>query len=238
MEDSTLETETEDDEEREDDEDDDDEDDEDDEYEDEEDEEEEEEEEEGEEEEGEEGGPRRLRRQRRSATRSVARLDRGVSSESEARAGAGASELKLRVSVEPPALTGPPHLAWTPQDVAAWVEALGFPQYKQECFTANFISGRKLIHVNCSNLPQIGITDFEHMKKSQSNADFWRGSVAQLKEKSFLRKLPWSLHSLWEIWLQSCYSRMKQCCPGRMNRLQEAGQKVNLLVEQLSSQTR
>ncbi|XP_060543377.1 sterile alpha motif domain-containing protein 15 isoform X1 [Pantherophis guttatus] len=35
----------------------------------------------------------------------------------------------------------------------------------QECFTTNFISGRKLIHVNCSNLPQIGITDFEHMKE-------------------------------------------------------------------------
>ncbi|XP_034274103.1 sterile alpha motif domain-containing protein 15 isoform X2 [Pantherophis guttatus] len=35
----------------------------------------------------------------------------------------------------------------------------------RECFTTNFISGRKLIHVNCSNLPQIGITDFEHMKE-------------------------------------------------------------------------
>ncbi|XP_058023622.1 sterile alpha motif domain-containing protein 15 [Ahaetulla prasina] len=35
----------------------------------------------------------------------------------------------------------------------------------QECFTTNFISGRKLIHVNCSNLPQIGITDFDHMKE-------------------------------------------------------------------------
>ncbi|KAG8514397.1 Sterile alpha motif domain-containing protein 15, partial [Galemys pyrenaicus] len=33
-----------------------------------------------------------------------------------------------------------------------------------ECFTTNFISGRKLIHVNCSNLPQMGITDFEDMK--------------------------------------------------------------------------
>ncbi|XP_058595809.1 sterile alpha motif domain-containing protein 15 isoform X2 [Neofelis nebulosa] len=34
----------------------------------------------------------------------------------------------------------------------------------EECFTTNFISGRKLIHVNCSNLPQMGITDFEDMK--------------------------------------------------------------------------
>lgn len=57
------------------------------------------------------------------------------------------------------------YLQWSPERVAEWISELGFPQYK-ECFTANFISGRKLIHVNCSNLPQMGITDFEHMKVS------------------------------------------------------------------------
>lgn len=41
-----------------------------------------------------------------------------------------------------------------------------FSLYWQECFITNFISGRKLIHVNCSNLPQIGITNFEDMKVS------------------------------------------------------------------------
>ncbi|XP_028627719.1 sterile alpha motif domain-containing protein 15 [Grammomys surdaster] len=55
------------------------------------------------------------------------------------------------------------HLSWSPERVAEWISDLGFPQYK-ECFTENFISGRKLIHVNCSNLPQMGITDFEDMK--------------------------------------------------------------------------
>ncbi|XP_076777679.1 LOW QUALITY PROTEIN: sterile alpha motif domain-containing protein 15 [Arvicanthis niloticus] len=55
------------------------------------------------------------------------------------------------------------HLNWSPERVAEWISDLGFPQYK-ECFTENFISGRKLIHVNCSNLPQMGITDFEDMK--------------------------------------------------------------------------
>ncbi|XP_059108889.1 sterile alpha motif domain-containing protein 15 isoform X2 [Peromyscus eremicus] len=35
---------------------------------------------------------------------------------------------------------------------------------EEECFTANFINGQKLIHVNCCNLPQMGITDFEDMK--------------------------------------------------------------------------
>ncbi|XP_066197636.1 sterile alpha motif domain-containing protein 15 isoform X1 [Saccopteryx leptura] len=54
-------------------------------------------------------------------------------------------------------------LKWNPEKVAEWISNLGFPQYK-ECFTTNFISGRKLIHVNCSNLPQMGITDFEDMK--------------------------------------------------------------------------
>lgn len=56
------------------------------------------------------------------------------------------------------------HLQWSPEKVAEWISELGFPQYK-ECFTTNFISGPKLIHVNCSNLPQMGITDFEDMKK-------------------------------------------------------------------------
>ncbi|XP_008055253.1 sterile alpha motif domain-containing protein 15 [Carlito syrichta] len=55
------------------------------------------------------------------------------------------------------------YLNWDPENVAEWISQLGFPQYK-ECFTTNFISGRKLIQVNCSNLPQMGITDFEDMK--------------------------------------------------------------------------
>uniref|UniRef100_A0A8C4FHD8 Sterile alpha motif domain containing 15 n=1 Tax=Catagonus wagneri TaxID=51154 RepID=A0A8C4FHD8_9CETA len=55
------------------------------------------------------------------------------------------------------------YLEWSPEEVAEWISKLGFPQYK-ECFTTNFISGRKLIHVNCSNLPQMGITDFQDMK--------------------------------------------------------------------------
>ncbi|XP_007939599.1 sterile alpha motif domain-containing protein 15 [Orycteropus afer afer] len=55
------------------------------------------------------------------------------------------------------------YLKWSPKEVAEWISRLGFPQYKG-CFTTNFISGQKLIHVNCSNLPQMGITNFEDMK--------------------------------------------------------------------------
>ncbi|XP_062824429.1 sterile alpha motif domain-containing protein 15 isoform X3 [Anolis carolinensis] len=120
-----------------------------------------EEEEEGE---GEEGGDwRALRRKQRSLSRTKAKVDRGLSAEAELRPGSEASEQKLPEEAEPPASTGPPHLAWSPEEVAAWIADKGFPQYK-ECFTENFISGRKLIYVNCSNLPQIGITDFEDMK--------------------------------------------------------------------------
>ncbi|XP_067274874.1 sterile alpha motif domain-containing protein 15-like [Pseudorasbora parva] len=54
-------------------------------------------------------------------------------------------------------------LQWSVQDVALWVESIGFPQYKA-CFTENFITGRKLIHISCRSLPQLGITDYQHMK--------------------------------------------------------------------------
>ncbi|XP_041070942.1 sterile alpha motif domain-containing protein 15-like [Carcharodon carcharias] len=52
---------------------------------------------------------------------------------------------------------------WQEKEVANWIQKLGFPQYK-DCFISNRITGRKLIFVNCSTLPRIGITDFEHMK--------------------------------------------------------------------------
>ncbi|XP_067848232.1 sterile alpha motif domain-containing protein 15-like [Heptranchias perlo] len=60
-------------------------------------------------------------------------------------------------------LAVPRSQAWKERDVANWIEKLGFPQYK-DCFTSNKITGRKLIFVNCSTLPNMGITDFEHMK--------------------------------------------------------------------------
>ncbi|XP_005390253.1 PREDICTED: sterile alpha motif domain-containing protein 15 isoform X2 [Chinchilla lanigera] len=74
-------------------------------------------------------------------------------------------ELVPKDESRPPKRTEPQFefLNWSPEKVAEWISQLGFPQYK-ECFTANFISGNKLIYVNCSNLPQMGITDFEHMK--------------------------------------------------------------------------
>ncbi|KAM9014668.1 sterile alpha motif domain-containing protein 15 [Ara ararauna] len=67
-----------------------------------------------------------------------------------------------------PGAAGPepacPFLAWSAEEVAQWVVQLGFPQY-EECFRANGITGRRLILVNCSNLPAIGVKDFIHMQE-------------------------------------------------------------------------
>ncbi|XP_078090690.1 sterile alpha motif domain-containing protein 15-like [Mustelus asterias] len=60
-------------------------------------------------------------------------------------------------------LVVPRSQCWSEREVGNWIQKLGFPQYK-DCFISNRISGRKLIFVNCSTLPCIGITDFEHMK--------------------------------------------------------------------------
>ncbi|KAK2856439.1 hypothetical protein Q5P01_005174 [Channa striata] len=54
-------------------------------------------------------------------------------------------------------------LQWSCDDVAGWIESLGYPQYKA-CFTDNLITGRKLIYVNCIYLPRLGITDFKDIQ--------------------------------------------------------------------------
>lgn len=57
----------------------------------------------------------------------------------------------------------PACLYWSVDQVADWIEELGFPNYK-ECFKQNVIDGRKLILIEASAFPNIGITDFEHIK--------------------------------------------------------------------------
>ncbi|XP_061467853.1 sterile alpha motif domain-containing protein 15 isoform X2 [Rhineura floridana] len=158
-------------------------DDDDDEYGDEEDDEEEEEEEE------EGGGGWTLRRQRRRpritlCPESSLKVDSAKSVCEAVPQTEERTEEQLTRELKTPVLIGPSYLAWTPEEVAEWIEALGFPQYK-ECFTANFISGRKLIHVNCSNLPQIGITDFEHMKEVSR----YVRELLEIEEPLFVRSI-------------------------------------------------
>nr|XP_034953054.1 sterile alpha motif domain-containing protein 15 [Zootoca vivipara] len=132
------------------------------------------------------GGSRGARRRRRKSIRpdSGFKLDTaefGSDTGLETEAGIGEQSEQDRQS---PALMGPYFLAWTPEEVAEWIEALGFPQYK-ECFTANFISGRKLIHVNCCNLPQMGITNFEHMKEISRHMR----ELLEIEEPLFVRSI-------------------------------------------------
>ncbi|TPP63267.1 hypothetical protein FGIG_08062 [Fasciola gigantica] len=52
---------------------------------------------------------------------------------------------------------------WPTEQVAEWISELGFPNYKN-CFVENFIDGRKLIQVDASALPKMGITKFEDIQ--------------------------------------------------------------------------
>ncbi|XP_060566421.1 sterile alpha motif domain-containing protein 15-like, partial [Ruditapes philippinarum] len=52
----------------------------------------------------------------------------------------------------------PQCLYWNVEQVADWIEDIGFPDYRL-CITENMINGRKLIHLEASHLPNIGITD-------------------------------------------------------------------------------
>ena len=55
-------------------------------------------------------------------------------------------------------------LSWSVDDVGCWVKnELNFPEYV-ECFARNFIDGSKLINVDASSLPKLGVTDFKHIK--------------------------------------------------------------------------
>ncbi|CAK8683385.1 sterile alpha motif domain-containing protein 15-like [Clavelina lepadiformis] len=79
----------------------------------------------------------------------------------------------------------PTSIHWSLDDVANWVEEIGFPQYR-ECFTSNLIDGRKMILVNSSNLPRMGVTDFDHILFITSSVrellgigkPFWNRSIA------------------------------------------------------------
>merc|ERR1711881_49869 len=57
----------------------------------------------------------------------------------------------------------PEAVHWSYNDVIDWIKDLGYPQYA-ECFRTNFIDGKKLILMNGSTLPNIGIQDYEHIK--------------------------------------------------------------------------
>ena len=57
----------------------------------------------------------------------------------------------------------PPAFFWNEQQVAEWLGKNGYERYC-ECFLANHIDGRRLIHVDASHLPKIGVNDWLHIK--------------------------------------------------------------------------
>ncbi|GFN97142.1 sterile alpha motif domain-containing protein 15 [Plakobranchus ocellatus] len=48
---------------------------------------------------------------------------------------------------------------WTMDEVADWVESIGYGKYKEN-FRSHFINGRKLLTVDACVLPRMGITHF------------------------------------------------------------------------------
>ncbi|KXJ28974.1 sterile alpha motif domain-containing protein 15 [Exaiptasia diaphana] len=57
----------------------------------------------------------------------------------------------------------PSCLTWSVEDVADWIDYLGFPQYRGP-FADNLVNGRRLINIDASAMPNLGITDFEDIK--------------------------------------------------------------------------
>ncbi|XP_077567507.1 sterile alpha motif domain-containing protein 15-like [Stigmatopora nigra] len=72
-------------------------------------------------------------------------------------------------------------LQWSCDDVAGWIESIGFPQYKR-CFSENCVTGRKLIFVDCVHMPRLGITDFKDMQ----------GIAARVRELLGITEVLWS----------------------------------------------
>lgn len=82
-------------------------------------------------------------------------------------------------------MDGPSAIHWSTDDVAKWIKDIGFPQYEQ-CFRDNFINGRKLINIDGSTLPKLGIQDYAHIKKISADikenileieSDHWDRSI-------------------------------------------------------------
>lgn len=90
---------------------------------------------------------------------------------------------------------------WTIEEVASWIGSLGFHEYR-ECFISNAVTGRKLIWIDANTLPQMGITNWNHIqliarevrRLLETEELYWNRSITQphrckkglyLEQKSF-----------------------------------------------------
>ena len=53
-------------------------------------------------------------------------------------------------------------LNWSCEEVGRWIADLGYGDYSP-CFVHNSINGRRLILIDASTLPSIGVRDFKHV---------------------------------------------------------------------------
>jgi len=53
--------------------------------------------------------------------------------------------------------------SWSKEEVGNWISDAGFPLY-YDCFVRNCITGRRLITVDASSLPSMGVTDFKDIR--------------------------------------------------------------------------
>ena len=72
---------------------------------------------------------------------------------------------------------------WTAEQVEEFITWLGFPQYVR-CFRDNYIDGNRLINIDTSTLPKIGITDFEHIKTISTAISTFLGIESEQWDRS------------------------------------------------------
>ena len=65
---------------------------------------------------------------------------------------------------------------WGATDVGEWLEAIGFPEYK-EVFKVNRIDGRRLLNMPSDHLPKLRVQQWEHIKLIMSEVGRLRMKV-------------------------------------------------------------
>merc|ERR1712037_1016209 len=95
------------------------------------------------------------------------------------------SHLYKFVLPKPKTLEGLPEYArWTKEEVADFVEKIGFPEYRP-CFEDNNVSGRQLAYISASTLPKIGIHKFEDQANHSRIPKFDDRRVPKLSRFNF-----------------------------------------------------
>eukprot|EP00055_Hartaetosiga_balthica_P007188 m.24358 g.24358 ORF g.24358 m.24358 type:complete len:85 (+) comp5640_c0_seq1:98-352(+) len=77
-------------------------------------------------------------------------------------------------------------------EVAEWIEGLGYPQYK-DCFVSNFIDWDKLKIINSATLPQLGIQKFNHIQDITKHIRE-RFDLQQPDAKRSIAEVPYTTH--------------------------------------------